>query len=150
MNLKKFIKQFTSEKVIKEELVVLDNKYYLVNNQLKDFYSKIKLDPFYIGEYIGKQKGENFFPSLTLVKKIAKFAKKTITLTNKGEWLFSCGRDIFSDSIEDSKGKPEPGSLVIIKNKYSYLGFGKVMKKITGKGAVIKNILDIGDFLRRE
>jgi ribosome biogenesis protein Nip4 len=108
---------------------------------------------FYAGLYLGKTRKGRFFPSFNLMKMIGKTKANKVVVDKKTEWLFICGRDIFKRGIKKVKGSREKGSYVLILNmKDECLGYGKILHNLnkTGEKVVIKNILDIGDFLRRE
>ncbi len=129
------------------------NRYFLLNEKLKEL---VLNDFFYAGTYLGKVKGNVFFPSFRLLAMIAekKDASK-IMVDGRTEWLFICGRDIFRRGIKkviDAKKKSE---LTLVLNSYGgCLGFGKILLDLDerqgGEKVAVKNISDIGDFLRRE
>lgn len=92
------------------------------------------------GLVLGHKKN-NFKPSLYLLELIAKDSSKKIVINSKAEWLFLCGRDVFKDSIL----KKNATEFCLVQNeKDENLGFGLI------KGNLVKNMLDRGDFLRRE
>ena len=79
------------------------------------------------------------------------FGQAKITLNEKGAWLFICARDIFSESITQVTGKPFVRDLVLILNtKQECLGIGSVEQKLQARGLVIKNLFDIGWFVRKK
>jgi ribosome biogenesis protein Nip4 len=138
-----------------EKLVVKkQNRYFLLNPQLKNFASE---DFFYAGTYLGKVKDGVFFPSFNLLSMIAerKEANK-IFVDNKTEWLFICGRDIFKQGVTKVAGSKKKGDLALVLNQRGEcLGFGKMLFTIdadekNNRKVIVKNIADIGDFLRRE
>ena len=97
------------------------------------------------GLFLGEDK-KGFKPSLALLEMIAKDSKRKAFLNEKGAWMFICGRDVFGESIE--KSSVEEGLVLVQNDKDENLGYGKIWKK---KGELfIKNILDKGDYLRRE
>jgi len=109
---------------------------------------------FYAGTYLGAVKDSSFFPSFLLLDMMAKSNANKVVVDGKTAWLFICGRDIFRKGII-SADRLETGSYVLIINENNEcLGFGKVTPDLaeeTDANAVaVKNILDIGDFLRRE
>jgi ribosome biogenesis protein Nip4 len=126
-------------------------RYFLLNEALlkaarKDFY--------YAGTYLGKVKNGKFFPSFNLLAMLAKGEANKIVVEKKAEWLFICGRDIFQKGILAVRGLHKKGSHTLVLNKFGEcLGFGKIISNLheTAKNEVaVKNISDIGDFLRRE
>jgi ribosome biogenesis protein Nip4 len=126
------------------------NRYFLLSEDLKKVFSE---DFFYAGIYLGKVKGSVFFPSFNLLRMITKGEANKVTVDEKTEWLFICGRDIFKQGIMKVSGSKKKGDLALILNLHDEsLGFGKILHDLEKerKGLAIKNILDIGDFLRRE
>jgi ribosome biogenesis protein Nip4 len=83
---------------------------------------------------------------------IAEKKANKMIVDKKTEWLFICGRDVFKQGIIKVVGSKRKGDYTLILNQHrECLGFGKILCHL-GKedGVVIKNIADIGDFLRRE
>jgi ribosome biogenesis protein Nip4 len=149
-----FISRFDTSLRLDESLIVeRQNRFYLLNQNLKKLISE---GFFYAGIYLGKMKHEVFFPSFNLLALIGdrKKANKTI-VDEKAEWLFICGRDLFKRGIIKVTGSKETGDYTLVLNKHGEcLGFGEILHNIdetkNKKKVVIKNISDIGDFLRRE
>jgi ribosome biogenesis protein Nip4 len=76
-----------------------------------------------------------------------------VVVDEKTEWLFICGRDIFKQGVIRLQGSRRKGDYTLVLNRHrECLGFGKILFDLSGEreGVVIKNIFDIGDFLRRE
>jgi len=149
-----FVGRFGTALRLDDEFIVEKaSRYFLLNEKLKGLVSD---DFFYAGTYLGKVRGNVFFPSFSLLAMIAerKEANK-IVVDDKAEWLFICGRDIFQRGIRKVVGTRKKGELTLVLNSYGEcLGFGKIMLNLDeeqGKQKVaVKNISDIGDFLRRE
>lgn len=146
-----FARQLNSKISLDEDLTVKKkNRYFLLNKTLKCLASK---DFFHAGMYLGKEKDGVFFPSFNLLAMIADKRANKVVVDEKTEWLFICGRDVFKRGIIRVIGSVKKGSYTLILNSYSEcLGFGKVLSDLheLKEGAVVKNILDVGDFLRRE
>jgi ribosome biogenesis protein Nip4 len=127
-------------------------RIFLLNEALlgvsrKDFY--------YAGTYLGKVKNGKFFPSFNLLKILAEVEANKIVVDRKAAWLFICGRDVFRTGVVDVRGSRRKGDHVLVLNEFGEcLGFGRIIGSLggaVGKGEVaVKNISDIGDFLRRE
>jgi len=149
--IKDFVRQFDASISLDESLIVKkENRYFLVNEKLKKLITK---DFFYVGTYLGKTKNGKFFPSFNLLSMIAEKKTNKIIVDKKTEWLFICGRDIFKQGIIKVIGSKRKGDYVLILNQHGEcLGFGKILRSLDeGKeGVAVKNISDIGDFLRRE
>jgi ribosome biogenesis protein Nip4 len=149
--LKDFVDQFGGSISLDENLIVKkENRYFLLNESLKKLITK---DFFYAGIYLGKVKDGNFFPSFSLLKLIAERKANKIIVDKKTEWLFICGRDIFKQGIIKATGSKRKGDYALILNQHGEcLGFGKILHALDEEkeGVAVKNISDIGDFLRRE
>lgn len=148
-----FISQFKASVILDESLIVKkQNRYFLLNEDLK---REIRKDFFYAGAYLGKIKDAIFFPSFILLAMIGKEKANKIIVDEKTAWLFICGRDVFKRGILKVMGSKRKGDYTLIVNEHDEcLGFGKIlrnMNKVKDENKVIvKNISDIGDFLRRE
>ena len=126
-------------------------RYYLLNPRLKkllqsDYY-------YYAGLYLGKAKNGMFFPSFNLLNMLVGAAANKIVVDQKAAWLFICGRDVFRVGIVKVMGAKRKGDATLVLNEFGEcLGFGKILEDITGfEGRIaVKNVLDVGDFLRRE
>ncbi len=147
----KFIQQFTKEKILQEkELLELKFEYVLVSEPLKRIIMSSTIKPQTAGLLLGRQFPNGFVPSVALLQMLVPHAERTVTVNDKGAWLFICARDLWSESIIDSKGKPEAGQLVLVCNEHKEcLGVGYVVQKISARGLVIKNLYDIGWFARK-
>jgi ribosome biogenesis protein Nip4 len=147
-----FVAQFNAIIYIDEsQLVRKKNRYYMLSKKLK--HQALK-GFFYAGIYLGAVKGDSFFPSFLLLDMIAETKANKVVVDRKTAWLFICGRDIFRKGILKADNLKK-GDYSLVMNEYGEcLGFGKIMLNLRGipdsEQIAIKNILDIGDFLRRE
>jgi ribosome biogenesis protein Nip4 len=136
---------------LNEELVVKkQNRYFLLNEALK---RSAPTDFFYAGTYLGKTVGGRLFPGFELLRLLAEKKTSRIIVDKKTEWLFICGRDIFKQGIVNFVGTGSKGEHVLVLNNHGEcLGFGRIVCDLgkTERGLAVKNILDVGDFLRRE
>jgi ribosome biogenesis protein Nip4 len=147
-----FIGKFSTNLSLDHDLVIKKrNRYFLLNKNLKHL---IKEDFFYAGTYLGKAKGKTLFPSLNLLAMIAQTDANKTTVNAKTEWLFICGRDIFRRGIIRRTKPLRKGTYTLVLNSHGEcLGFGKTLHDMDDEDAnkiIVKNIADIGDFLRRE
>ena len=147
-----FVEQFNANIILDENQIVRNrNRYYLLSKNLKQ---KIPKGFFYAGEYLGAVKGASFFPSFLLLAKIAQTKANKVIVDKKTAWLFICGRDIFRQGILKGNNLKKGDYTLIINEHNECLGFGKIMINLRGvpdsKEVAVKNILDLGDFLRRE
>ena len=146
-----FVSRFGTEIRLDETLIVKrQGRYFLLDENVKRLTSK---DFYYAGAYLGEAKDGEFSPSFNLLEMIAEKKANRVNLEKKAEWLFICGRDVFEQGITKARGSTKEGDYVLVLNSYGEcLGFGKILRNLDGKrrGPAVENVLDIGDFLRRE
>jgi ribosome biogenesis protein Nip4 len=149
-----FAAQFGIDIALNPELTVEKNgRFYLVNAALKPLL--VRSDFFYAGIFLGKAKEGKFFPSFTLLSMIAKKDAARIIVEGKAAWLFICGRPIFARSILRVFGSGKKNTHVLVLNEFGEcLGFGRIVGNLHDKGGLdevaVRNVSDVGDFLRRE
>lgn len=148
----KFACKLGAEFSLNDELTVnKDNRYFLLNKALLKVAQK---DFYYAGVYLGKVRNGKFFPSFNLLKMLAEGEANKIVVKKKAAWLFICGRDIFRKGILVVHGSRKKGSHTLVLNEFGEcLGFGRIVRNLNGTAkdeVAVKNISDIGDFLRRE
>ena len=137
-----FIQQFTEKKI--ENITKINNRHYLAEEELLSLKDKIRLNPESIGLFLGEETRNGFRPSLALLEELAKISDRKVFLNKKAELLFICGRDIFGKSTMQTHLKK---GLVLVQNERDEnLGYGR----FADQGKLIKNIMDKGDYLRRE
>ncbi len=146
-----FVSQFGAKIELNTEFMVETNqRYYLLNPALRKLAKK---DFYYAGLYLGKIKNGVFFPSFNLLNMLVNVAANKVVLNQKAAWLFICSRDVFQKGILKVMGSKRKGSSTLVLNEFGEcLGFGKITSNLDSKEdrIVLKNILDVGDFLRRE
>jgi len=147
-----FVAQFNASIPLDESRIVRNrNRYYLLSKKLNHQLPK---GFFYSGAYLGAVKGASFFPSFLLLTMIAESKANRIVVDKKTAWLFICGRDIFKKGILKGNNLKKGDYTLILNEHNECLGFGKILHNIRKENyankVVVKNILDIGDFLRRE
>jgi len=146
-----FVAQFNASIALDESLIAnKNNRYFLLNQNLKRLLRK---ELYYAGTYLGKTKDGKFFPSFSLLAMISRGNANKVIVDRKTAWLFICGRDVFQQGMTKVLGSRKKSSYTLVLNEYDEcLGFGKITRNLDEKrtGLAIKNISDIGDFLRRE
>jgi len=146
-----FVSYFGTKIRIDENLVMKkQKKYFLINENLKRAMPKSYV---YAGSFLGEIRNGKLFPGFELLRLIAKKDSNKIMVDKKSEWLFICGRDIFKQGITSVAGSGRKGNYTIVLNQnHECLGFGRIICDLekAKNGVVIKNLLDVGDFLRRE
>lgn len=149
--MREFLRRFnTRTRLDENQIVKKENKYFLLNEGLKRLALK---DFFYAGIFLGKVERGKFFPSFNLLRIISREESNKIIVDRKTEWLFICGRDIFKEGLMEVVGSKRKGDYTLVLNQDGEcLGFGKIVCCLDNaeERVVVKNIVDIGDFLRRE
>jgi ribosome biogenesis protein Nip4 len=148
----KFAFQLGARFSLNADLIVnKGGRYFLLNKMLLKVLRK---DFYYTGAYLGKVKNGKFFPSFNLLTMLAEGESNKIFVEKKTAWLFICGRDIFRKGILVARGSRKKGDHTLVLNEFGEcLGFGRIVSNLNGAAeseVTVKNILDIGDFLRRE
>ncbi|MBU0461794.1 MAG: hypothetical protein KJ574_04370 [Nanoarchaeota archaeon] len=150
-NLDSFVEQFTDKKT--ENIIKIGSAFFQVDEAQRAIIEKIrtnaKREPRYAGTFLGEEKNGKFKPSIALLDMIAESTDSKVTVDSKAEWLFLCKRDIFGSSIKKANVKK---GLVIVQNEQGEpLGYGEMTGEISNSDKIaVKNILDKGNFLRRE
>jgi ribosome biogenesis protein Nip4 len=146
-----FASRVRAKLVLDPKLVVeREGRYFLLNKELKSIARK---DFFYAGKYLGKMKKGTFFPSFNLLSMLAETEANKVVVNEKAAWLFICGRDIFGEGIDAVHGSRRKGDFTLVLNEFDEcLGFGRILHDLSSKdaNASVRNVSDIGDFLRRE
>jgi ribosome biogenesis protein Nip4 len=141
--LKKFVEQFCPFDL--QNVHAIGRRYYLVEEALWKIKGEIPRDVYALGTYLGEEK-KYFYPSTALLEIIAKKSSKKIVVNERGEWLFTCKRDVFMENV--LKSNVDRG-LCLVQNEHDEnIGYGIIDRK--GKATMIRPLLDKGDFLRRE
>ena len=127
-------------------------RYFLLNKTLMKIARK---NFYYAGTYLGKVKNRKFFPSFELLTMLSEVDANRIVVEKKSAWLFICGRDIFQKGILAVHGSRKKGDHTLVMNEFGEcIGFGRIVRNlntVAKKSEVaVRNISDIGDFLRRE
>ncbi len=136
-----FTKQFTTEKV--PGVIQIKRDFFQVSDSLLEVKKSIKKEPFAIGLFLGS--GRPLSPSIALIDWIGERTERYVVLDKKTSWLFLCDRDIFPDSI--IKKGADDGLVIVKSNLNEVLGYGRYQND---RKIPIKNMLDKGDFIRRE
>jgi ribosome biogenesis protein Nip4 len=129
------------------ERVSLNNRRFAVAPEVAmQIHDKGRL--VYVGKLLGRTKGE-FIPSSGLLRELGKTqGPNKVWVDERIGWLFACGRDIFAENITKLEGKLAEGSYFLVMMSGDCLGYGKI--EMQGDKAILMNVFDLGDFLRRE
>jgi ribosome biogenesis protein Nip4 len=147
-----FVRKFNTRIFLEEKNIInKGNRYYIVSEDKQKY---LPGNFFYTGTYLGTLKGQSFFPSFLLLDMISKTKSNKLVVGNKTAWLFICGRDIFRRGIVEGAQLKKGEYTLVLNQMNECLGYGKILINLRGppdsKQVAVKNILDIGDFLRRE
>ncbi len=146
-----FASRFGAKIALNPQFIVeKSQRFYLLNPSLMKVARK---EFFYAGLYLGKTKDGKFFPSFNFLNMLADVAANKVFLDGKAAWLFVCGRDIFARGVAKVTGSQRKGDCTLVLNEVGEcLGFGVIAGHLDNKSGdvFIRNILDVGDFLRRE
>ena len=147
-----FVSKFGGNVQLNTQFIVEKaERYYLLNPRIK---KQLRGNFYYAGLYLGKIKNGKFFPSFNLLDVLVDVVANKVVLDRKAAWLFICGRDVFGQGVVKVMGSKRKGNFCLVLNEFGEcLGFGMIAAELgelaTDKVA-IKNVLDVGDFLRRE
>jgi ribosome biogenesis protein Nip4 len=146
--LETFASKFGGKIALNPELLTETNhRYYMLNSRVRKV---ARGDFFYAGLYLGQVKSNVFFPSFNFLNLLLPLAANKVVLDRKSAWLFICGRDIFRGGIKKFMGTQRKGDFTLVLNEFGEcLGFAQIVGG-DGKGVLLRNVLDLGDFLRRE
>jgi|GEM_PF-207843 len=128
----------------------LGRRFYLVNDDqpLLATIERLKKNLFSAGVYLGEEK-QRFEPSAALLELISRRTTEHKAIVDeKAAWLFLCDRDILDKGVVKMAEPTKAGFLLVQNEQDENLGFGLLSKK-RGNMAV-RNVLDRGNFLRRE
>ncbi|MBI4144968.1 hypothetical protein HY493_02075 [Candidatus Woesearchaeota archaeon] len=141
-----FIDRFTDEEFIREDdAYQLGDEWYLVPQQLFKLGKDLPRQPVFVGAFLGRKRNDYVVPGVALLDLLARSRKtKKVFVTDKAAWLFVCKKNVITASITKTENDPQPGDWVLVMLNDECLGFGEFQKDD------VKNMFDIGDFLRRE
>jgi ribosome biogenesis protein Nip4 len=149
--LETFTRQFTDETI--PDVTRIGRCYYQLEPALRKTVEgigkKTGMQPFSAGLFLGEEINKKFKPSIPLLDIVGAKTERWVIVEDKAEWLFLCGRDVFAASVVKSNVKH--GIAIVMNSKREVLGFGLVSDRVRrDEDIMIKNILDRGDYLRRE
>ncbi|MCL2359042.1 MAG: hypothetical protein LBH74_07100 [Nitrososphaerota archaeon] len=149
-----FVATFGVDIILNPDLIVEKNgRFYMVDAVLRSLM--VRADFFYAGLFLGKVKEGKFFPSFNLLSMLAKKNANRIVVDRKAAWLFICGRPLFAKSVVRVFGSVKKNTNVLVLNEFGEcLGFGRIVgdlsPKVYSDEVAVRNVSDVGDFLRRE
>ena len=142
-----------SQEALHDIIEIKRNSFYDPNKNAH-WAQEHKIDAVFVGRFLGEKK-KDFIPSPYGVERASIYAQNNqkVVLSEKGAWLFICGRDAFGSAI--TKGKPKKNRIVYLYDIHdNLLGMGQwLVNDLTTKQseqAVIKNLYDKGRYIRQE
>ncbi|MBD3205172.1 hypothetical protein GF319_02365 [Candidatus Bathyarchaeota archaeon] len=146
--LRRLLEQLGSDLDFDEsDIMTINNQYFLLSKELKTSVIE-KNSLVYAGEYIGKDQ-RRFVPSSILLERLGRESStRKAYVEQDAAWLFICGKDIFEENILSFDGELVLGNHYLIMLGSWCLGYGRF--ETSADKRVIRNMFDIGDFLRRE
>jgi ribosome biogenesis protein Nip4 len=143
--LKRFLEQVGSKMDL--EVLMIDSKRFTLNQELeRQQFSRNGL--VYAGTYLGWNR-RLFEPGSPLLQMLASEEDtRKVHLDRDAAWLFVCGRDIFEENIKRVDGVLELGRHYLVMFDGRCVGYGRY--ETSADIRVIRNLFDLGDFLRRE
>lgn len=142
-------------RLLKRFLADLGSKYEpsdVVNINNKRFTSPVKPpievpELVYTGTYLGQNRGR-FKPSSILLKILGDEPEThKVYVDRDTAWLFLVGKDIFEENIQKSVNFWLGGYCLVMYGDHC-IGYGRFETSVNRR--VVRNVYDIGDFLRRE
>lgn len=143
--LKRFLEQVGSK--MDPEALKIDSKRFTLSPELgRRRFSRENL--VYAGTYLGRNR-RLFEPGSPLLQVLAaEEGTGKVHLDRDAAWLFVCGRDVFEENVKRVEGVLELGGYYLVMFDGRCVGYGRYE---TSAGIrVIRNLFDLGDFLRRE
>lgn len=148
MDFKTFISKFAG---IAIEYIKLGNKYFLAEASLVELSKKMNCKIEAIGLFLGEEKEDKFMPSPALLEILAKVSEEKVVVNYIGEIDFLYGRDLKKRHITSFTGGSKEGFFKLIQNEQDEnIGYGKISKPLDSETGEIANMLDKGDYIRRE
>ena len=141
--LKRFLRDIGS-KYTPDEVVNINNKRFT-----EPIKSPIEIgEQVYTGTYLGQNR-QRFEPSSILLQMLAsELGTHKVYVDRDTAWLFVVGKDIFDENIQARTDGVRLGGYCLIMYGSHCIGYGRYESSRDIK--VVKNLYDIGDFLRRE
>ena len=125
----------------------------VININNKRFTSTIKpplelTGQVYTGTYLGQNR-QRFKPSSILLQMLAQEPDThKVYVDRDTAWLFVVGKDIFDENILDRSDGVRLGGYCLVMFGEHCIGYGRY--ETSRDLIVVKNMFDLGDFLRRE
>ena len=148
MSFEIFAGKFTEKKI---GYVKAGSRYYMADPALLKISRQLGCSVVLYGLFLGEDKGGKFLPSLALLDLLSKESDEKVFVNGIGEIDFLYGKGIKARHIAAVKGSSKAGFMKLVQNEHDEnLGYGKITAELGSARAEIANLLDRGDFIRRE
>jgi ribosome biogenesis protein Nip4 len=130
-----------------DEVTRINDQYFTLGSSLMNGL-KVKEGLVYAGCYLGRDR-RRFEPSSILLQTLASEpGTRKVHVGRDAAWLWVCGRDVFQANIEAVEGELTLGSHCLVVHGGRCIGYGRY--ETAGDRRIVRNLFDLGDFLRRE
>lgn len=129
------------------DILRINDKYFTLGPSLRSGL-RVREGLVYGGRYLGRDR-RVFQPSSLLLEALAgEPGTRRVHVGREAAWLFVCGRDLFEESVEEAEPGLALGAHYLVVHGGRCIGYGRY--ETAGDRRVIRNLFDLGDFLRRE
>jgi ribosome biogenesis protein Nip4 len=129
------------------DVLRINDKYFTLGPSLRDWL-KVREGLVYAGRYLGRDR-RIFQPSSLLLEALAgEPGTRKVHVGRAAAWLFACGRDLFEESVEEAEPELVLGAHYLVISEGRCVGYGRY--ETARDRRVIRNLFDLGNFLRRE
>jgi ribosome biogenesis protein Nip4 len=129
------------------EVLRINDKYFTLGPPLRSGL-KVREGLVYAGRYLGRDRRVFQPSSLLLGALAAEPGTRKVRVGREAAWLFVCGRDLFEGSVDEAEPELVLGAHYLVVYEGRCIGYGRY--ETAGDRHVIRNLFDLGDFLRRE
>lgn len=136
------------EKVLQDRVSVVSlgerREVFITNKDTYEVLEKIKVNPYFLGLYLGEIRDKKFLLGLEGGSLLAPDSTRKVAVDDAVEQLVLYGRDVFINSIREAyPGMKKGDRCLIVNRRGEFLAVGRV------EGKIIKNLLDRGWYLRK-
>ena len=129
-----------------EGMIRKGRKFFRLPENIDDLIKQQNIDFLSAGVFLGEEK-KIFEPSVAGLQEA--FVRQsrldnTVKLNEKGEWMFTCGKDAFVQNLVEQPHAKIGDPVWVVNTHNEMIGLGILEKK------QIRHLRDIGEFLRRE
>ena len=130
-----------------DEVLRINDKHFALDPALRAGL-RVREGLIYAGRYLGRDR-RLFQPSALLLEVLSgEPGTRKVHVGREAAWLFACGRDLFEESVVRAEGELALGGYYLVVYGGRCVGYGRY--ETAGDRRIIRNLFDVGDFLRRE